>query len=75
VDSGFFAMTKGIALSRRCEASSGRCAAELGAARWAEKFAAAASIAGEGASFEVQKLIFYWVFRDGTALANQPMWK
>jgi hypothetical protein len=40
-----------------------------------EKSAAAASIAGEGAPFEVQKPIFYWVFRDGTALANQPMWK
>jgi hypothetical protein len=40
-----------------------------------EKFAAAASIAGEGAPFEVQKPIFYWVFRDGTALADQSMWK
>jgi hypothetical protein len=29
----------------------------------------------EGAPFEVQKPIFYWVFPDGTALANQPMWK
>jgi predicted peptidase len=68
-------MTKGIALSRRCEASSGRCAAELGPTRWPEKFAAAASIAGEGAPFEVQKPIFYWIFRDGTALADQSMWK
>jgi hypothetical protein len=67
-------MTKGIALSWRCEASSGartqlHCAAS-GARRWAEKFAAAASIAGEGAPFEVQKPIFYWVFPDGTALAD-----
>jgi hypothetical protein len=35
---------------------------------------AAASIAGEGVPPELQKPLFYWVFRDGTALANQSMW-
>jgi hypothetical protein len=41
----------------------------------AEKSAAAASIAGQGVPPGVQKIIFYWVFWDGTALANQSMWK
>jgi hypothetical protein len=30
---------------------------------------------GRAYRLEYKKPIFYWVFRDGTALANQSMWK
>jgi hypothetical protein len=41
----------------------------------AENSAAAASIAGDGGSFGIKKRTFYWVFRGGTAFADQSVSK